>query len=70
MILTHVAIDTSPEVRWIYQVPAAYAGTKADVLEHGIQVAARYEGVWQINGTCMVRDARYLAILNATRVLP
>ncbi len=69
MILTHLAIDTSPDTRRVYQVPAAYAGSKDDVLEHGHEVAARHHGVWQINGTCTVHDARYLAILNNTRVI-
>jgi hypothetical protein len=70
MILTHIAIDTSPGTRRVFQVPAVYAGSKDDVLEHGLEVAARYHGLWQIQGTCTVRDARYLAILNSTRVLP
>jgi hypothetical protein len=70
MILTHIAIDTSPDTRRVFQVPATYAYTKEDVLEHGHEVAARHGGVWQVQGTCTVHDARYLALLNNTRVMP
>jgi hypothetical protein len=70
MILTHLAIDTSPDTRRVFQVPAAYAGTKDDILIHGHEVAARHHGVWQLNGTCVIRDGRYLAMLNNTLVMP
>lgn len=69
MSFSYVAIETSPEIRWVYQVPPAYAGTREEVVTHGVQCAARYEGVWMINGTCIVRDARYREILEATPVL-
>ena len=69
MNLTHIAIDSGPTIRWVYQVPPAYAGTRGEILKHGVQCAARYDGAWMINGTCVVRDARYREILDATPVL-
>jgi hypothetical protein len=69
MSFSYVAIETSPDVRWVYQVSPAYAGTREEVQQHGVLCAARYEGVWMLNGTCVVRDARYREILENTPVL-
>ncbi len=69
MIVTHVAVDSPPDVRWVYQVSPAYAGTVADVREHGVLCASRHQGVWQLGGIHVVRDARYREILDATPLL-
>ncbi len=45
------------------------AVTVANLKAHGVQVAQRWEGVWQIGGTAVIRDARYRAILEATPIL-
>ena len=66
--ITHIAIDSAPDVRWVYQVSPAYAGSLADIRREGVICAARYQGVWQIGGIAVVRDARYREILDATPV--
>lgn len=69
MTFSYVAIETPLGTRWVYQVPPAYAGTVEEVRAHGVCCAARHNDVWQINGTCVIRDARYREILEATPVL-
>ena len=66
--ITYIAIETPLGTRWVYKVPQAYATTAEQIRTYGICVAGRHDGVWQINGTCVIRDQRYREILEATPV--
>jgi hypothetical protein len=55
--------------RRVFAVPAGEAVCEAYVREHGVELAQRWEGVWQIGGIAVVRDARYREILENTPIL-
>jgi hypothetical protein len=57
------------DIRRVYLVPGGEAVTAKYVKQYGTELALRYAGVWQLAGLAVVRDPRYVAILEATPVL-
>lgn len=55
--------------RRVFQVPTERSGSRAEVLKYGVLLALKFQGVWSLNGTCVVRDARYREILDNTPIL-
>lgn len=68
-MITYVQIREANDNRRVFAVPVERATDRESVLFHGILVASRWDHVWSLNGLAVVRDARYLAILEQTPIL-
>ena len=61
--------EPTNDTRRVFQVPTERSGSRAEVLKYGVLLATKFGGVWSLNGTCVIRDARYREILENTTIL-